>query len=150
MAMGDFRHDVNPENPPTLLGLRDTLLGYGLTMGSLVCPPITYKMPSRRAGVLVMMLNAAAIQKLGPFIAMTIEQLRGKQNPKSVIVIDPRIPVTEYFVEMERVGLFFAWYKHHETGSLMACFSGSPADGGIITPEFCDTLTKLGCPTSLK
>lgn len=149
MPNEDFRHDLDPKKMPTLLGLRDVLRGYGLRVGSIVCPGIKYKMPQRRPGIMVLMLDEKMIAHFGPFLAEQVAKMNGKQNAKARLVIDPLCPVSEYFVEMERVGLFFGWMKHEETRMLVALFSGDPDDGGLITPLFCERLTKLGCTTSL-
>lgn len=142
----NFRHDITPKDPPTLMGLRSTLLGYGTNVGSLVAPA----MPGRRAAMMILMLNNGAIRCLGPLLEHAMQPLRGKQNEKTRLIFDPNTPVTEYLLEMERVGLFFYYFRHPEVEMLVCCLSGTPAEGGIITPDLCEALTALGCATSLQ
>lgn len=97
----------------------------------------------RPEGLLILMLSTAAICDLGPIIIEHVKTLKiTTEQARHSIQMDERAGAAEFFNELERLQLPFAYCKS-EVGTIAILL-------GHITPKLCADLTAQRCPTQLK
>jgi len=103
------------------------------------------KRPGRSAGVLVLLLSAAAIREIGPYLRVHVVRLKSFDGQK--IIASRGTPVRRLFEAIEQLGGEWGWFDF--TIDTVACLLLMVV-GPSVTDQVAGDLTRLGCMTRLK